>query len=115
MMRLTMPGRMIRAGEAAVLRVQKSCRITIHSTSGMAADSMVDWHQYDKDTVLTAFRLHTAYTMYKPAPPRGGYVKLAEHGQAGRCVRQMPRGQPSSTTFRPIKSARCRRLCIWSP
>jgi hypothetical protein len=57
---------------------QKSCRITIHSDSGMASDSMIDWHQYDKDTVLTPYRLHAAHTKYTPAPPRGGYVKLAD-------------------------------------
>ena len=29
--------------------------------------------------------------------------------------RRRGRSQPSSTTFRPIKLARCRTLCIWSP
>ena len=62
---------------------QKSCVIKIHAEYGLAADSMVDWHQYDEGTVLTPFRFHTAYTMFKPAPPRGGYVKLADIGGDG--------------------------------
>ncbi len=65
---------------------QRSCLITVQQIDrkkGIGVDVMVDWHEYDKDTVITPYRLHTAYSMYKPAPPRGGYVELADVGGEG--------------------------------
>jgi hypothetical protein len=53
----------------------KSCRITMHGSGSVAG--MVDWHQYDKGTEITPYRLHADYRLYKPAPERGGYVELA--------------------------------------
>ncbi len=55
----------------------KSCRITLHNPVNNHAVAMVDWHQYDKDTPLTPYRLHVDHRIYKPSPPRGGYVEMA--------------------------------------
>ena len=55
----------------------KSCRITLHGAAGQAGAAMVDWHKYDKDASLTPYRLHVDHRLYKPSPPRGGYVEMA--------------------------------------
>ena len=55
----------------------KSCRITMHNPVNNHAVAMVDWHQYDKDTALTPYRLHVDHRIHKPSPPRGGHVEMA--------------------------------------
>lgn len=55
----------------------KSCRITIHNAVKNHAIAQVDWHQYDRDTPLTPFRLHGDYRIARPAPARGGYLEMA--------------------------------------
>ena len=54
----------------------KSCRITLHNPVNKHAIAQVDWHQYDKDTALTPYRLHADHRIDKPSP-RGGYVEMA--------------------------------------
>ena len=51
----------------------KTCRMTLPPQ----IDYMIDWQQYDEQTTLTPYRLHADYRSYKPSPPRGGFVELA--------------------------------------
>ena len=53
----------------------ESCRITMVNPVDNHAIAQVDWHQYDADTPLTPYRLHTDYRNDTPAPE--DYVEMA--------------------------------------
>ena len=63
---------------------EKSCRIILHDDVGSENSvAMINWHKYEEGTALTPYRLHADYRSYKPAPPRGSFVELANAGGEG--------------------------------
>ncbi|MBV7334176.1 DUF2961 domain-containing protein [Chloroflexi bacterium TSY] len=65
----------------------QSCRIRLYidappdgRTSGLHGSvcTMVDWHEYDDDALLTPFRFHAEHHRYTPAPPRNSAYQMAE-------------------------------------
>ncbi|MCH2665063.1 DUF2961 domain-containing protein [bacterium] len=70
----------------------KSCRIRIYvdqppdgQTAGLNGSvcTMVDWHEYEDDSMLTPFRFHAEHNLYTPAPPRNSAYRMAEVEGAG--------------------------------
>jgi len=56
---------------------RESCRITLHGPEDRQAVAMVDWHRYGEDAALTPYRLFADRRIHKPAPPRGGFIEMA--------------------------------------
>lgn len=48
-----------------------SCRITVRGNKGAFLGTVVDWHKYDPDTLLTPYRLHVTHKRFKTTPDRG--------------------------------------------
>lgn len=44
---------------------------------------MVDWHEYEDDTLVTPFRFHAEHHRYTPAPPRNSAYQIADVDGAG--------------------------------
>lgn len=64
-----------------------SCRIRVYvdappdgRTTGLHGSvcTMVDWHEYYDDALLTPFRLHAEHHRYTPAPPRNAAYQMAD-------------------------------------
>lgn len=53
-----------------------SCRIVIRNSgkSETVFYSMANWHCYDKDELITPYRLHANYRVESPAPPQSSYL-----------------------------------------
>ncbi len=63
---------------------QKSCRIRVYSNgSSHAIGSMVNWHKYNKDELITPYRFFAHRNIEKPAQPRGGMFKMLEAEGSG--------------------------------
>ena len=60
---------------------RESCRISIRASEDQLVDTMVNWHQYPKGTLITPFRFHAAYNLKKPAVPRDGFQMLDAEGR----------------------------------
>ena len=64
----------------------RSCRITLHVAQDApekGVSTMVDWHEYDRETPLTPFRLGAEHNRYTPAPPRNRSYRMAEVSGSG--------------------------------
>jgi hypothetical protein len=58
---------------------QKSCRIRIYSDGAeQALGSMVNWHKYPRDVIITPYRFYAHRHIETPARPRGGMFKMLE-------------------------------------
>jgi hypothetical protein len=55
----------------------ESCRIRLHASKSQNMAAMVNWQRYEDGTHLTPYRFHADHRLFAPAPPRGGFVELA--------------------------------------
>ena len=65
----------------------RSCRIRLYvdnppdgQVTGLHGSvcTMIDWHEYKDDALLTPFRFHAEHHRYKPAPPRNSAFQMAD-------------------------------------
>ena len=64
----------------------QSCRIRLYvdqppdgRVTGLHGSvcTMIDWHEFEDDTMLTPFRFHAEHHRYEPAPPRNSAFQIA--------------------------------------